>query len=148
MDLRLEIIAETPNSTLSKLLIGTRFHSFTIEDGYRESKVYGMTRIPAGCYEVVPYKEGTFYNRYWKMYKHEFVPLLVGVPGFDYILFHQGNTVEDTRGCILPNMGCTLDKSNNLWQGTGSAQAFRPLIAAMAPVFGRGDQIWLHVDRQ
>lgn len=147
MDLLIETISETPNSTLSSLSINGKFHSFIIEDGYRENKISGLTRIPGGCYRIVPRRAGGFYNRYRKMYNHDFVPLVEGVPGFSLILFHQGNSVDDTRGCLLPNMGCHLDKNTNLWEGQGSAQAYRPLIAAMAPVFGQGNDIWLHIDR-
>lgn len=53
---------------------------------------YGTTAIPAGCYIVTMSPSSKF---------KALRPFLVGVPGFADIMIHEGNTVKDTRGCIL-----------------------------------------------
>ena len=53
---------------------------------------YGSTAIPAGCYQVKLSPSSKF---------KAFRPFLFGVPGFAGIMIHEGNTVKDTRGCIL-----------------------------------------------
>ena len=57
-----------------------------------EKKVAGNTAIPEGTYDVVVTKRPRFGT---------FLPLLVGVPGFEGIRMHAGNNAEyDSRGCI------------------------------------------------
>ena len=53
---------------------------------------YGTTAIPTGCYSVTMSPSSKF---------KAIRPFLVGVPGFAGIMIHEGNTVKDTRGCIL-----------------------------------------------
>lgn len=91
--------------TISRLYVnGELFGCNTLEDTdrgvrqdmpleeIRKKKVYGQTAIPSGSYECVY----TYSNRFKKM-----LPLLKGVPGFDGIRIHSGNSAKDTLGCIL-----------------------------------------------
>jgi len=68
----------------------------------KEIKVYGKTAIPYGTYEVAV----TFSNHFKK-----FLPLLMGVKGFDGIRIHAGNTELDSLGCLL--VGLQKDVINN-----------------------------------
>lgn len=91
-------------STTGELFIDGLFECFTLEDKDRyleegtNAKVYGRTAIPRGEYRITI----TLSNRFKKP-----LPLLHGVPGFDGIRIHAGNTHDDTDGCIL--VGHTFD---------------------------------------
>ena len=61
-------------------------------DWRREEKVAGKTAIPTGRYRLV--------MSYSKTYKRR-MPYLLNVPHFTGIMIHTGNSVDDTRGCIL-----------------------------------------------
>lgn len=86
--------------TIGDLLVDGEFFCHTLEDVIREVpgqpvaawKVPGSTAIPAGTYafEIV---HSPRFNRD--------VPRLIGVPGFEFIEIHPGNTDADTAGCIL-----------------------------------------------
>lgn len=67
-----------------------------LEDG-RAVKIKGKTAIPRGKYQVELYKSP----------KHGLVPILRGVPRFDFIEMHGGNKAEDSLGCILCGQVCT-----------------------------------------
>lgn len=89
--------------TIGSLFIDGSFECFVLEDVIREIrgvpvgnwKVKGKTAIPAGTYDVLI----TYSNRF----KRD-MPLIVGVPGFEGIRIHTGNTDEDTDGCLLVGM--------------------------------------------
>lgn len=83
----------SPESTTGVMLVDGNYFCVTLEDTFREGhKVPGKTCIPAGRYPV----ELSLSNRFQKI-----MPLLIGVPGFDGVRIHGGNTSADTLGCIL-----------------------------------------------
>ena len=79
------------------------FLCYTLEDEQRDVKVYGETRIPPGTYKLKLRTEGGFHSRYVSKYGdwHKGMIWVQDVPGFEYILWHTGNTDESTAGCLL-----------------------------------------------
>jgi len=57
-----------------------------------EGKIYGQTAIPKGKYELKMQYSPSF---------DRVMPYLQDVPGFSYVMIHPGNSVTDTKGCIL-----------------------------------------------
>jgi hypothetical protein len=78
----------------------------TLEDGAREHKVAGETRIPAGEYQLELRTEGGMHARYSARYSwHRGMIWLRRVPLFEWVYIHPGNTPADTLGCILVGLG-------------------------------------------
>ena len=80
------------------------FLAYTLEDEQRDVKVWGETRIPAGTYKLELREEGGFHNRYLNKYGNTFHKGMIhvqDVPGFEFILWHTGNTDEHTAGCLI-----------------------------------------------
>jgi hypothetical protein len=85
----------TPVSTIGDLIIKNNLFCHTLEDVVRPPsmpKIFGKTAIPAGRYKLAV----SMSNRFKRM-----MPLIEGVPNFDGIRMHGGNTAEDTEGCVL-----------------------------------------------
>ena len=80
------------------------FLAYTLEDEQRDVKVWGETRIPAGTYKLKLRTVGGFHTRYLGKYGdifHKGMIHVQDVPGFEYILWHTGNTDEHTAGCLI-----------------------------------------------
>jgi hypothetical protein len=80
------------------------FLCYTLEDEQRDVKVWGETRIPAGTYKLKLRTVGGFHTRYLSRYGADFHKGMIwvqDVPGFEFILWHAGNTDENTAGCLL-----------------------------------------------
>ena len=90
----------TEQSSIGELLVNGKHECFVLEDPPRDVKVPGITGIPAGLYQVIITYSPTF--------KRE-MPLLVGVPGFEGIRIHPGNSADDTSGCLIPGRTHSVD---------------------------------------
>jgi hypothetical protein len=104
-------------------------------------KVYGETAIPSGIYTIYmnvvspKYAAVTWYKNLCggKM------PRLSGVPGFDGVLIHPGNSALDTLGCIL------VGKNKVVGGLTQSKDTFKALYNKMASAHKRGESITIEI---
>ena len=133
MRLELRRVLSTDEATLGYLWVNGDFECHTLEDPVREigpngeGKVYGNTAIPAGTYPVVVNTSQRF---------GRLMPRLLGVPHFDGILIHKGNTPADTHGCIL--VGREVAGTARI---THSTEAFDYLFAKLIKASQEGQPI-------
>ena len=102
--LRISSQEDSTSGILFDVVNGKRkFLCYTLEDEQRDVKVWGETRIPAGTYKLKLRTEGGFHSRYTGKYGdwHKGMIWVQDVPGFEFILWHTGNTDESTAGCLI-----------------------------------------------
>ena len=128
--MKLEVVRTSCRSTCT---IGALYRDgealcHTLEDTVRPDgeKVYGETAIPYGTYQVIVTHSPRF--------KRD-LPLLVGVPNFEGVRIHPGNTAEDTHGCLLVGMGVQGDSI------TRSREAFTLVYSEILDALARGDEV-------
>lgn len=134
-ELLLSRAVKTDVSTIGELFIDGRKECFILEDTDRglrdfftqglinQQKVKGKTAIPTGRYEIAI----TWSNRFKQQ-----MPLLLGVPGFEGIRIHPGNTAADTEGCLLPGLS---KGENTVFR---SALAYASLLAKITAALKTG----------
>ena len=147
MELILERIAKRKTYTIGRLYIrrqvmdeylpGTADDYFcdTLEPTWRDYangayKVKGRSAIPEGRYAVVI----SWSQKFWA-----WLPILLGVPKFEGIRIHAGNTAKDTEGCILVGqnreVGKVLDSRKWLYE----------LKQKIVEAKVRGESVWITV---
>lgn len=114
--------------TIGEMLIDGKHECWTMEDVVRPigEKVFGETAIPYGTYPVV-----VTYSPHFKCD----LPLLVGVPNFEGVRIHPGNTVADTEGCLLVGLGRTNSSV------TQSRLAFNTLFTKIRAALSRNEAV-------
>jgi hypothetical protein len=133
MELTLDRKQLDPGFTIGDLYVDGVWECFTCEDTVRAPgapKVFGQTAIPAGRYEVVITPSPHFGRD---------LPLLVGVPGFDGVRIHPGNTAADTEGCVLVG--------RLRWpKGVGESKlAFEALFPKIQAAIAAGDKVFIEI---
>lgn len=134
----------TTDWTMGELSVDGKSWGWTLEDAMRETlgedgnyhwssrlKLQGRTAIPAGRYETVV----TYSNRFKRL-----LPLLIGVPDFEGIRVHEGNTVADTDGCILLGRHRDVDHGR-VWD---CAILVSTLMLAIQER-GKGGKVWMEI---
>lgn len=93
VNLRLLRVGESDGATFGVLLINGAPEFVTLEEPWRDNQ-RSISCIPTGSYKVKPVNSPKFGNTYE----------VTKVPDRSHILFHAGNTLNDTQGCILLGM--------------------------------------------
>lgn len=140
-------IASTTKSTVSMLFVNGLHTAFVIEDGYNEIKIPGETRIPAGVYNLKARYHGKFHSDYKRKFGHDFAIEIEGVEGFSDVLIHIGNTIRDTRGCPLINLGFKIDKATRTYVGIESTTAYKDFYNELSLELKAGNKVALFVVR-
>lgn len=89
----LQRLFELEGAMFGALYVGGKRICYTLEKGWRDNQ-RSISCIPAGAYRIAPRQSPTFGATYE----------VLDVPDRSHILFHFGNTNDDTRGCILPGL--------------------------------------------
>jgi hypothetical protein len=120
--------------------------AFTIEDERRLTKVYGETCIPQGTYELELQSSGELHRRYSDRYgaRHKGMIHIKAVPGFVGIMFHPGNTDDDTKGCILPGTVPVITQDGE-FKVADSQPAYWKFYDDVAASLFSGEKCILHV---
>lgn len=130
MEVNLSRLRNNGDATIGVLLVDWDYFCDTIEDGPREIKIPGKTRIPKGVYELKLRKElSPLTMKYRGIFDwFDWHIEVTNVPGFNYIYIHVGNWEKDTDGCILvgKEMGWMVGKSKETYKKL--YEIIRPVI--------------------
>ena len=148
LDMKLEVLrfSSDSDSTLGMLFDATyerKFLCFTLEDEFREVKIPGETRIPAGEYNVTLRTVGGLNQKYNDKFGEEFNKGMLwvrDVPGFEYILIHIGNDDDDSAGCLLVGDTQTQNITKRGFIGS-STDAYKRIYPPIADVLVNGGQV-------
>lgn len=128
MNLLVQRFAFSPRSTVGRLFIDGKFHSFTLEPVLTDEDVKPRA-IPEGTYPVV---------KRWSEKHKRFVPGLQDVPEFVNVEIHPGNSPEDTLACLLVGMVYTGDHPDFV----GASQiAFDDIYATLEHQWTAGNSV-------
>jgi len=147
MELLLTRIAKKKTYTIGRLSIleevideysaGTaeKYFCDTLEPTWRDYangayKVKGRSAIPEGRYAVV-----ISYSPKMK----QWLPILLGVPKFEGIRIHAGNTAKDTEGCIL------VGKNREVGKVLDSRIWVHRLKQKIVEAKSRGEAVWITI---
>lgn len=147
MELILERIAKRKTYTIGRLYIQKRvddeflagtenqYLCDTLEPTWRDYehgayKVKGRSAIPEGRYAVVIS---------WSPRFKQWLPILLGVPKFEGIRIHAGNTAADTEGCIL------VGKNRQVGKVLDSRIWLRRLKQKIVEAKEKGEAVWITI---
>ena len=114
---------------------GASYFCDTLEPTWRDYangayKVKGRSAIPEGRYAVVIS---------WSPKMKQWLPILLGVPKFEGIRIHAGNTSEDTEGCIL------VGKNREVGKVLDSRIWVHRLKQKIVEAKDKGEAVWITI---
>ncbi len=121
--------------TLGRLTVDGKHFAYTCEDTDRELEAGGVkipkqTAIPRGYYRLT----ATFSQRFLKL-----MPLIVGVPQFEGVRIHGGNTADDTEGCPL------IGRVRTMTGVVNCAERVATLMKMIEDAEDIGNEAWISV---
>lgn len=126
--------------TIGRVYIDGWLFSNSLEDPVTDYtkpnwKVAGKTAIPPGLYKV----EMRYSPKFSKRFGGRLMPYLCNIPQFTGVLFHSGNTTDDTAGCILVG--------NNSSKGrlSSSYATMIKLLDMFDEALSRGEDLWCDI---
>lgn len=135
MESRIIRVAQGNNSTLSHLYLNGIFQCYLLEDKIKEVKIPKHTAIPTGEFKLTVNTWGGKNVDYKRILgdMHKGMIEIDGLPNFDNVYIHIGNTTTDTAGCPLCGLGFL--RANGDYIVTHSRDAYRiiyPKLLALA----------------
>lgn len=113
--------------TPGRLILPSGWECSTMERPWLDNETY-VSCVPPGRYplrlrhsEVVRRASKGRYAKGWEV---------ADVPGRSYIMFHPGNTIDDSEGCILPGrvFSAWMVEEEMRWAVTSSQDTFAELM--------------------
>ncbi|MCZ4410318.1 DUF5675 family protein [Cryomorphaceae bacterium 1068] len=140
-------------STLGVLSFDGEFYCYTLEDTYREVKLKGETRIPAGEYMLdfneqltnmtKRYRESEFFSEWFTYHLH-----LKNVPGFEGVYIHNGGHHAHTDGCILVSTDYIEKTENAPVTLTNSRNTFKNLYIKLKQHLDAGVRVRIVIENE
>lgn len=152
MKVKLIRLFDNGDTTVGALYIDGIMNCFIVEDQENTNKVYGETRIPCGIYDLGLRTEGMFHSRYLKKFGATFHKGMICIfnasnwrivtpsMSFQYVLFHIGNTDDDSAGCLLTNNQVSMSGIGA--DSTGAYTKFYPIVCG---ALLRGEKVTLEI---
>ncbi len=137
METKIIRVAQGKESTLSQLYINDIFQCYLLEDKIREVKIFSETAIPSGVFSLKLNTHGAKNVNYKKVFGklHEGMIEISGLPNFNFVYIHTGNTIKETAGCPLCGFGFQfVDGNYQVAQSVAAYKMVYPKLAVLAKV--------------
>lgn len=129
------------DDTLGMIYIDGKHVGYTIEDEFREVKVKGETRIPAGTYKIRFREQDTpltlKYKEKYSFFKWHLE--VCDVPGFSNIYIHVGNIDKHTDGCLI--VGKRIGNLEGKRAVLDSVSAYKEIYPVIAKALEDGEEV-------
>jgi len=150
MNIVIQRLIQNHNSTVGAMFIDNQLFGYTLEPRSQPEKIPGITRIPAGSYQVKFTKDTPMTNRYFEKFGLRGIPELQEVPGgFRQIYIHIGNFFSDTQGCFLIGSTANLvkDSTDNSQEYTvlNSTATYKILHEKIEKEIEKCNKVWCNV---
>src|SRR5262245_6030902 len=145
MQITLARTRQNAKSTVGSFFINGSKQCVTLEDAHHVPKIPEQTRIPAGTYSARLRTVGDHHHKYLLRFGSEFhkgMLWLQDVPEFEFVLIHLGNTIVDTKGCLL--VGTSVIEPNAPHESfsiSGSEAAYRKIYPPIRDALLAGETV-------